>query len=179
MGFADNGERERDDGSAAMRSYSECGVCASVGELLCPPCPAWSRDALASFPTIWVGGGRQPISTGAGFGFVISCDEGVAEHNPPPSGVEHMLVLFEDAEAPPADLLDAAAIALERSWETQTPALVRCYEGLNRAPLVIAWWLSRYRGVSASQAVDELVMLRSRPGWYPLSNESFTRLLEA
>lgn len=162
-----------------MRSYSECGVCVSVGELLCPPCPAWSRDALSAFPTMWVGGGRQPVGMGDGFGLVISCDEDVAAHNPPPSDVDHLLVLFEDAGAPPTDLLDDAAVALEAAWNARTPALVRCHEGLNRAPLVVVWWLSRYQGVPVSQAVDELVMLRSRPGWYPLSNESFTRLLAA
>jgi hypothetical protein len=57
--------------------------------------------------------------------------------------------------------LDSTAALIDAALQRNLPVLVHCEEGCERAPLTVAWFLSRRRGMSLDEAYS--LIRRRRP----------------
>jgi hypothetical protein len=73
------------------------------------------------------------------------------------------------------DSLDSTAALIDAALQLRQPVLVHCEEGSERAPVVVAWFLTTRRGMSIDEAYRLLAakrpIIRDRRKWL----ESFLR----
>ena len=172
--FLDDTQPDPFIGLPGRLSGSKARVSVACGELcrpeLCRECPEYSRDEIV--PGLWVGGGRQPL--GDFQGHVLTLDDTTAASNPYEG---ETVVVFPDADMPEQHILDNCVQFLDDKSAAGEPVLIRCHSGLNRAPLIAAYWLITRMGVAPWEAVECLRVARGRTADYPLSNMAFVRFL--
>ena len=70
--------------------------------------------------------------------------------------------------------LESTAALIDHALRLELPVLVHCEEGCERAPLTVAWFLTRRRGMTLDQAYDLLQsrrpIIRDRRRWLGIYN---------
>lgn len=126
--------------------------------------PAWHEV----HPGLWVGDGRCP--PGEDFDLVVTLDADVAAAHPPTAG-QHVVVPLRDTRWEPIDqvALGEAASHVVGGLREGRRVLVRCAQGLNRAPLVAGEAMAAL-GVPRDELVE---LLRHRRDPRALTNPRF------
>ena len=92
--------------------------------------------------------------------YVVCVLEGCVNEDQPGTYRRHLAVLTEGETATNAARLDVLAEYIHGLLRANQQVLVRCGGGVERSPLVVAWYLHRYQDVSLDEAYRRVAAAR-------------------